>query len=429
MLRVIQLLIFSCGLVPASICTAQKPVLMDLPELGDSLRSKGLQIIEVFNLCDDHVGIISGLNGASPVFIPQIGAALRKVFITNIPTDPPVAIKVNKMNFREFSGGQLLSVHVNLDVLEHREDGWHLLHNAGSQLQCNSLRDLGHTFSMAIDECLDSYVQARQAGQLKDISMSDEDLTQLPDPESLEFPILKGDLPVGLFMTLMDLREKRVFVPPLHGPFHLGAVDPDLRRRIWGYSDGLKIFVRIGRSFIPLERGMQVLWGEFREQQGDPAVTIAAGVMFGLLGAAIAHRPAVEYKVNVDLLAGEFQRVDIHDDGKPVTHVLQFTKFTRSADTVAVLQGSDTLAVLKKGQYCVIRNKPDLQPMELELESGGKKIPLSLPLDRLQPKVHLLDVGKNGAPVLKLVPYEMNSKLLERLDPEQRQPVRRRTKT
>src|SRR5690606_19860163 len=124
--------------------------------------------------------------------------------------------------------------------------------------------------------------------------------------------------------------------------------------------------------------------------------------------------------VNVDLLAGEFDRVDEPLDDRSVMHVIQFTRYSRSEAQVAIMHGTDTLALLGREQYCVIRSRPDLDLMELTIAYEAERIPMALPLDRVQPKMHLVDV-EDGTPVLKPVPQEINSKLLERLDPQHQQ--------
>ncbi len=404
---------------------SQKPYIVELPAAADCALPDGFRLSEVFVVCRENIGYRSGINGTSVIFMPEMAQRVERSLNVCAPREGrPIAIKLNRMSTREFGSGYLYIVSVNLDILEERDDGWHLLYNAGSQKQCTSLKKTGRAFLTAIQECLSSFGVGSAQGRTMDILLREEELAQMPDPDHLHFPILEGDLPVGLFPTFMDLREKRAIVPSLKGPFNIKKVNGKAKRGIWGYSDGLKIFVRIERKYIPLSRGKHVLQGRIRESQGDPAVNVVATSMFGLLGALAVHKPPIEYEVNVDLLAGEFDRTDQTFDDRTVLHAIQYTRHSKSTDPLFIVHRGDTLASLVSEQFCLIRCRPELKDLEIEIATRKSSIPLSLPLDKVQPKAHLVDV-EDGLPVKKPVPIEMNGKLLERLRIEHQQPLSR----
>ena len=407
----------------------QKPLLIELPAADTCSLPEDLRLSEVFIACRENIGYASGINGTSVIFLTDMKGQLKRSFSSCADrTGPPIAIKINRLNLREFHGGELHTVHVNLDILEERTDGWHLLYNVGSQKEARSIKHLASTILSAFEECLVTYTNERNEDLTTDIPLREEELTQQTDPDHINNPILEGDLPVGLFATFQDMREKRAFVPPLNGAFHIKAVKADLRNSVWGYSDGLKIFVRIGNKFIPLERGAHVLRGRIKEKQGDQGIgpAIAIGVMFGLAGVLViqaAEKPS-EYEVNVELLAGEFDRTDQTFDDRTVFHAIQYSHHSDSTEPIFVLHKGDTLTSLVSEQFCLIRCRPDLKDLEIEIATRNGSIPMILPLDKVQPKAHLVDV-EEGLPVKKPVPLEMNGKLLERLRIEHKQPLSR----
>lgn len=62
-------------------------------------------------------------------------------------------------------------------------------------------------------------------------------------------------------------------------------------RNAWGFTDGERIFVKVGTKFIPLKETDEGIFLDVQLRLGNNKNSIAFGALFGAIGGAIVAFP------------------------------------------------------------------------------------------------------------------------------------------
>ena len=400
---------------------------------------EGYELKEVYVNVPETVGtVLKGpLNGQRTATIePDIRSAIFNVLTENCEAKDdaiPIAIKVNALSIHEVStNSEHAMATLNIDVLREEDGQWVHFFNSGGSVRSGGL-DVTHHHGKNLGRLLVETLAGLQDGEARIGSLfpalAGEQLAERTRTSDLWIPIEHGELPVGLFKTFNDLRAGRTMKIDSINDVHAQA--KGLRKEIWGYSDGISLYMWHGKEKIGLRRDGADFVGELNMTTYDHGAIVVGSVMFGLIGGlATGSLTRDEYSIPVflDLMTGDLVgSPDIGIDVAPikdVTHIIYLSRFGRNTDPLTVMDGDRVLATLEKDTYCEVRftSQDSTKPLLLK-GTAEENVELPLPLDRKGRTVHLVILDEEGRPALKPVSEQMKEKFLYSFREDQRRPL------
>lgn len=402
----------------------------------------------------DPIGMVmkGAFNRPEPAYIRgSTSAALTDLFHRSLPetsTELHVVMKVGALEIREGSAymHQTAVCSLHAEFLQRDDGRWVRLYDHGTTVSDRGMDVTymhGSLILEALTECVTAFWERYRAGKLLHDKASP--LKERTPVEVLHLPILNmGHMRRGVYHSFQDFRYDIIDTVPV---FEVKSISrpgdarvkiklrtPDLAvQNAWGCSDGSRLYVNTGRSFIELKpaRNAFTTFIPFTEgpSGGDVAGAIAAGVLFGMLGAGVAvgvgYRTE-ELKCDLNMLTGGFDPFHYATEGKAEAdtgpprsrHVFGFSKYSAIDTTVCLYVYDGLEACLNRKQYYDFRPVRRAETMVMEFRVGtNAPVKLELDTNDADDQFFLIKVTAKGEVNVDRVSDEMAIDLLEHLDP------------
>ncbi|MBP6389848.1 MAG: hypothetical protein KA175_14865 [Flavobacteriales bacterium] len=365
---------------------------------------------------------------------------------------PGLVIKVNMLHLSEHTvkGTGRASCALHLEVL--RREGpatWVRVYAHGTNALWRGVGVTGahdRTLASAFTECLAGYVAARDAERLESVVMGPTGLQVVPEGSAL-LAALAAIPRRGLYHTYMDALRNS---PDSITPFVLERRDPvemprsmrmkgdtasELRKALWGCSDGVRRYVNVDGQFLELSRDAAALRTRVRFSEVDPEMAVMGAVMFGALGGAFGAAASLRERsvpVRVELLTGRlvgdperWSEVPVPTDD--VRRAEVFFVHSRNGRQEAPIRlqvpGREGSVHMAKGQYHTMLLEPRHEDLIVKAQVGNMA-PVDVPVNanELAHQVFLLKADKRGAIKVSRLNWEMSQAILNNLHDEDRVP-------
>ncbi len=375
----------------------------------------------------------------------EISGLFRRSLGPDTAGHTPLVLRINQLLVYEdmLNAGQAF-LEISLSFLQPVAGGYIELTTIGATStkisQIDASRKHDDNIVAGIEDCLATFWQEKQMGNLGTRRVPAAHLYQLPDVQS--FAVLQnGSNKAGVFHSFSDFLNntpnEHPGLPIVMKPGRVrgkGAVyyqlekgnDLDEKINVWGVSDGQYAYALIYGDYYRIERsGDSLLVNLPAPVSADDATPIfiigGLGLIGGLAGLAVSGiiaaatkkdvPPPVPYQV--DLLTSSLSPVNLPNTRRVEARVLLCcSEFARSPITVR-LDGQE-LCTLEKGQFYRLRVPPPAAEINLTLEANGKTYQEKVQPEMFNTEVCLLRIVK-GEPRLDTPNGEIRSKLLRQI--------------
>ena len=447
-MNVLRLTSVLCPCLLAFVLRAQhiielKAGTLSVPGLHERIDS----VVLVFDALDP-IGIVRKGDQPVPAYLDgPVDRVLHKFLSGGGPAESgsSLVIKVNVLRLREqtVKGGGRASCALHLEVLRREGPGtWVHLYTHGTNAVWHGAGVTGahdRTLANAFNECMVGYVAARDGQKLGTAVIDAVGLRELPE-ETLPFSALAPVPRRGLYHTFMDVLLDR---PDTLTPFVLERRDPvelprcmrmkgdsvnELRKALWGCSDGERRYVNVDGYFLELSRDT-VLRTRVRYTDWDPEMAIAGTVMFGALGGALGAAASLEERsvpVRVDPRTGRlvsdpdrWSEVPIPADRSLRAEVLFVHSKYGAQEKPICLQApkGERSICMEKGQHHTMFLQPRRERIIIQARVGNVvPVEVAVNANDLAKQVFLLKADKSGDIKASRLNWEMSQAVLRDLD-------------
>ncbi len=431
-------------LISASFASAGQLVI----ELNDTVRAGPIgrvadRMIVAFDETAPIGVVIQGEQPVNLFFSKPVGGSLMGILKRPVRPEGPdreVVLKIGQLRLLQI--GSALQLGMHMELLEHKENGYQRLHAHGTTLTRTSTnkKDIAPMLAQAFQECLDTFAEALAGNRTATQAMEASEALEPMVAHTSALPVWHNkERPAGVYHTFLDMIHDRPdtmdirmrdLVRGLHDEqlVRLRQMDRDIRRSIWGFTDGTHIYKSIGEEFVRLERhndGFIARWQA--PAQVDGAAMMLGGLMGGLMGAAIvgglSSRPGQLILYELAPLSGDLWPASERGQrpGFRCMHIFHFSRYAkRDADILVNLEDAAT-ATLNKGHWTPVEPEPRMvQAFATVRIQDGPSVRVPIDTQAKRTTVHLIDLKANGELSVKQLPEQMASKIIERLKKEDR---------
>ncbi len=250
---------------------------------------------------------------------------------------------------------------------------------------------VGYTVEKALLQCFDDFEKRNTLKRLNPIPLTEDNIDQNPYGERV-YPIQQAqNRKKILYFNLYDMRDNvgdttTRFYPDVRynrdDKAESATIDiPDnkeMQKSVFGFSDGKTVFIKVGRSFVPLKMRNGDLTIDRYEQDNSAAIAsmIIGGVTGGFIGFAIAS--AINPIENVDFWIIDFDRGTIIPNTKKnvkeisAQTLIYNSNYNQSTDTLMVSVNDSVVCQLLPNQYynCYTGSKTDSIKVCVELKGA-----------------------------------------------------------
>lgn len=368
----------------------------------------------------------------------------RRMLGPGLMTDPQaeaLVLKVNKLRVDEVGSASIC--HLHAEVLGRSHGAYTRLFEAPVLIQGDRATRDGSVHETnivaALQEFLTLFAQRARDTAPAAVPVAHAALHVPMVVSATEAPILAIPRPKrGLYRDYLQMRMDR---PDTLVDFELRESMASLGGRhllkmkrvrdtdtdaLWGLSDGVYPYMRVGNAFVRLDRtlhGYEALVP--RSDTQDPGAILLGGLYFGLVGATIAAVATTTaqppLRCELDLLCGELMPPGGVEAGYGST-VFQVSRFAKSGAPVHIAAPGGTAIDLAKGEWTSLRLPPQAGPVPITISTAGKSEMIELDTNTDLTHVYSINLKKDGRLVVARLGEQMRNAALDDLRTEDRRP-------
>jgi len=348
-------------------------------------------------------------------FDRSINVGLKRYFKNHLPYDKykmPLIIRVNKIYVSgDFTYG-ITELSVSF-ITKAGDDYYELLHTGSvsvdvwSSFATNTSRKYGQNVINAFEDCFADLNRRRKNNTLISRFITQDELRQLPTPDSNAFPVFNQPAPVkGVFYAFSDFMDHVVDNEPEFN-VHLITKSENIKVNVefhenkpsdvWAICDGVNYYYNFNNRFYPMFIGHNAI-STYIDSQDLRSYAHTGGMIGGLGGmigslvgfalfAAIEAANASLVELNLDILTGELIR------GSNQQVVLFECMSRKEEDEVCIFYQTEKLACLKRGESFRYKYTAPagVEEFILQTDSYSRKI-----LFNPQNEQRVVVINKNG---------------------------------
>jgi hypothetical protein len=435
---------------------ARGQYVVDLANAGTVVAPAGLHVDSVIASFNDSASIGTVLRGPDndpvPAFLSGgISKGLEGAFRNAPDTRGALhcTMRVNALDLREISNAvsEDCVCALNFELLSSTDSGWVRLfeYAATSTIKggLDATKRQPASILNAFAKGFAAFSLGLRSGELPSWERIAAPRSGVPVQLDRAYAVLTVGAPArGLYPDFMSFRDQH---PDTTVAFTLKPIGKDgirsllvklktargrsLPANVWGLSDGRYLYVNMGNRFLQLNRSGNDFKGSYDFEESDSnAGILAAGIAFGLIGAALAsaslkHEPV---PVHLDMRTGRLLPTPPPIGYGPTSeatsdHLFQYSRDCPMDTTVKVLVYGGLETELTKEGYHVLKlvPRPDLVPVEIQVGDGPPtRVDVSTARTGGEPTVYLIKVDGNGLPTVDCLNPDMAATVLQELDPK-----------
>jgi len=359
--------------------------------------------------------------------------------------DPRLAdillLKVNRLRVEEEGTHTVCSMHA--EVIKRTGETYWRVHEA-----CISVKGTrcGVTptchednIRQALQAFLNGFQREMEKGTTLPVALAISDLGTSFSIDTTNTPVLGKEVPRrGLYRSFTQFRQDE---PDTLYSFNLRETRNSLSNKhivklddipgaivdsCWGMSDGKHPYIRLGKSFIRLDRGGRSYVAVIPQPDTqDPAALLLGGILFGLVGAAIAAgtttTPNPPVTCDLDMLIGDLvPPIRSVEDRHYARNIFYVTRFARAEDTVTIHSQASSAVTLEKGQWTTLQQPPRAAPLVVSVMTANAEEYVDVDTNSDNTNVYLVDIKKDGSLRISELNEQMKEALLRDLKEEDR---------
>lgn len=358
----------------------------------------GYYIDSVFSITEDSVYLGPVATGAFNSVTParfqssissELGALLRRSGLMN-PSGKPLTLRINLLKTWEITGStELCLVVLNASFLQKENGKWSELFQGISSFRKGGL-DVTHLHDdnivKALDNVINDFNKRVKKGRLRPYPVGN--LTSDPNGGRPCYEVFRSGMKKGFYQTFYDLRDH--FPDPVPASCQVeydydrkDSSKVELSLRIegidkdnypWAFCDGEKYFMRMGKTYYPVELYDTALISYYHApigtgmSEGAATAIVASAVMFGLVGGAIAGviaaasadgpKDSKSIVMPLNFTTGALEKQDILNDLRARSHNVFYFSSTAQEGTTVTLTINSVSNTLAPGDFI----RTDLAP-------------------------------------------------------------------
>jgi len=356
-------------------------------------------------------------------------------------SDSVLFLKVNRLKLDELGGRSSCTLHA--EVIERHSGVARRLYEGsvgvtgdrcGKDEQCHEQNLLN-----ALQEFFHAYEGSQASGSGQDPPMADLTTPFAVDPTNT--PVLRAQAPKrGLYRSFMDMRmdqpdslyafELRETVSSLGGGhiMKLKHATNAIVEQYWGLSDGTNAYVRMGDTFLRLDRsGNAFSTRVARPDTYDAGAAVMGGLFFGLIGGAVAASATASSNApilcDLDMLCGDLVPRDASAHTETYArNIFQLTRFAKESGTITVECEGLPQVGLTKGQWTSFALPPQASDRTVRIAGASSVTTVGIETNSDDVNVYLIDVKKDGTVTVHKLNEQMRKVVIDDLKAADRRP-------